>query len=389
MRMVKHAEPSVFSVLGLSFIFLLGLISGPVASASGKLQAQDPVIESVTDSTADGPHIFRHDDTTFIVFYLCHDSLLEKNYVQYDTLRFQGFCHDTGLMYKIPVEPPAIDPCVYFDIPRFLMLSDIHGEYENLVKFLLNFGVIDENLIWIWGDGHLVIAGDIFDRGEKVTECLWLIYRLDRDSREAGGRVHFLLGNHELMVLRGDDRYINDKYLKGIVKKSRISHKDLYGPDMVLGRWLRSLNTAVRINNILVVHGGISPYLVEKNYDLRQLNSIVRKNLDLRSSQLAFDDEIKFLFGSKGPLWYRGYHYEMEDLYPRTVPEEIDDILNNFGADAVVVGHTEVDQVSMLYGGRVWAIDIPVEELGGFQGLYWKNGRFHQVTKTGEMHLME
>jgi len=389
MRMVKETEPPAFCISALFWTLLLISISASTANASDELQAQIPVVENSLDSTADGPHIFRDNDTIFKVFYLCHDSIIEKDYSQSDTLRFSGFCDDSGLTYLIPVERPADNTCVYSDVPRFLVVSDIHGEYEDLVEFFLNCGVIDENLRWNWGDGHLVIAGDIFDRGDRVTECLWLIYQLEMDSRKAGGRVHFLLGNHELMVLRGDDRYVNDKYLNGIVKKSRISHKDLYGPDMELGQWLRSLNTAIGLNDILIVHGGLSRQLVEKHYDLQKMNAIVRENIDLRSSQLAFNTEIKFLFGSKGPFWYRGYHYEVENLYSQAAAEEIDEILGHFGAKAVVVGHTEVDQVSVLFGGRVWAVDVPVQELGGFQGLFWEDGRFHRVSKTGAIEPIE
>ena len=71
--------------------------------------------------------------------------------------------------------------------------------------------VIDTDLTWSFGDGHLVIVGDVFDRGPNVTECLWLIYRLEQEASAAGGAVHFLLGNHELMVMRGDLRYLNER----------------------------------------------------------------------------------------------------------------------------------------------------------------------------------
>jgi len=149
------------------------------------------------DTTADGPHIYRQSDSTAIIFYLCNDSIIRQTEKISDTLKFTGLCHDSGLEYKVPADPKEFDPCRYNDVSRIMALSDIHGEYEHLCEILINSGVVDDKLYWVWGDGHLVIVGDVFDRGDKVTECLWLIYRLETEAKKYGGRVHFLLGNHE------------------------------------------------------------------------------------------------------------------------------------------------------------------------------------------------
>ena len=102
--------------------------------------------------------------------------------------------------------------------------------------------------------------------------------------------MHVILGNHEKMVLRGDNRYIHDRYLKGIVRKTRIRHEDLYGPDMALGRWLRTYSTALVINDILYTHGGMPPYLAEGAWSLAGLNSQMLSVIDMSSSAVAFDE---------------------------------------------------------------------------------------------------
>jgi len=337
----------------------------------------------------DGPHLYWPNDSSVIVFYLHDGEIIKKSFTIADTLRFRGFGADTSVGYLIIKESPEKEVCIFRDVSRILALSDIHGEYEYMADILTGAGVIDNEGHWTWGTGHLVINGDVFDRGDKVTECLWLIYRLEKEARRAGGAVHFTLGNHELMVLRGDNRYVHEKYQKGIVKKSRIKHEDLYGPDSELGRWLRSLPTVIKINDILFVHAGIHPAILDYSFSPGDLNDAVRRGLDLRSSQLAFNDTVKFLFGSKGPLWYRGYHYEMEDRYPKATDSELDRILGFFDAQKMVVGHTEVDSVTVLYDDKVIAIDIPAEELGGFQGLLWEKGRFYRVNADGTRALLE
>ncbi len=351
----------------------------------------DAVIDSIhlEDPLRDGPHVFWQTDSSAIVFYLCNGIMEKRTFQISDTLRFSGFCLDNAIEYIVTADAAVIQPQVSDDVSKIFAVSDIHGEYEHLVDILTNGGVIDRERRWSWGDGHLVIVGDIFDRGARVTECLWLIYRLESEARENGGAVHYLMGNHELMVLRGDKRYVNDKYLKGIVKKTRIKYEDLYGPDTELGRWLRSKHATIKINDIVFVHGGLSPYVMHRNLSMEQINETVRNSIDLRSSRLAFDDLSRFLFGNKGPFWYRGYHYDMEDDYPQVLSEEVDSILSFFGASTIVVGHTEVDSVMSVWNKRIIGIDIPVDELGSLEALLWDDGRFFRVTGNGDLRPIE
>ncbi|MFH2049162.1 MAG: metallophosphoesterase [bacterium] len=337
----------------------------------------------------DGPHVFWQNDTTAIVFYLCNESISKDTFYSTDTIRFNGLCDDSNIEYVIPINNYSIAPYEFKNVSKILAVSDIHGEYEYLRDILFNAKVIDSNQNWIYGDGYLVIDGDIFDRGDMVTECLWLIYRLEIQARQQGGMVHFTLGNHELMILQGDNRYINEKYLDGIVKKSRIEYIDLYGPDMELGRWLRTKNTAVIINDILFVHGGISPSFVEKELKLEWLNKTVRDIIDFNSAQIAFDSTAKYILGSYGPFWYRGYHYEMENRYPQITMAEVDRQLEYFGVDAIVVGHTEIDSLMGLYDNKIYALDIPFDELNGLQALLWQDNKFYRVSVDGSQVLIK
>jgi hypothetical protein len=341
------------------------------------------------DSLNDGPHVYWQTDSSAIVFYLCSGAVIKHSFICIDTLRFHGFCQDSGVEYTIPLKSPAVKPHIFNNASRIIAISDVHGEYGHLIDVLVDGGVIDDQHRWVWGDAHLVVVGDVFDRGDEVTECLWFIYRLELEAERNGGRVHFILGNHELMILRGDNRYVHGRYLNGIVRRTGIEHEDLYGPDMELGKWLRSKHTMVKINDIIFVHAGISPFLIDRDLDLRNINETVRNNIDLRSSRLAFNEPIKLLFGGKGPFWYRGYHYEMEESYPRASQGVVDSILTYYDADAIVIGHTEVSQVSAFYEGRVIAVDVPVEDLGCLQALLWQYGKFYRVTEQGELQPIE
>jgi len=347
----------------------------------------DPSLSDTSVSVSEGPYVLWRASDCVTVFYLCGEEIVSHDFKSADTIRFTGLCEDSLRQYAIACRSWEIAPIEYTGVSKIFAVSDIHGEYEVFESLLKNAGVIDDNLNWTFGDGHLVIDGDVFDRGDRVTECLWLIYRLEQEAPGRGGRVHFLLGNHEKMVLRGDLRYIHESYEKGIRKKTRITYDDLFGPDMELGRWLRSKNTIIRINDVLFVHAGIIPWVVEQDYTMEQINEVVRKGLDLRSYDLAFGAEPGLFVGREGPLWYRGWLEE--NGYPKETPDQIRRTLDHFGARKVVVGHTGVEQVGYLQNGLVIGIDVPVEDLGCLQGLLIENSEFYRVLGSGQKELLE
>jgi len=330
--------------------------------------------------------VYWESNASAVMFYLCDGKFDGRRVDVRGASLVEGFCGDTDTQYRLDPRAPEVEPDTYRNVSRILAVSDIHGEYDALVGLLVKAGVVDEDLKWSWGDGHLVIDGDVFDRGDQVMECLWLIHRLEQEARESDGRVHYLLGNHEAMVLQGDLRYVNEGYLDGIVAESGIRYQDLFGPAMEFGRWLRTKHLAIRINGILYVHGGMGPEMVTRDLDIGEINAQGREGVDLRSYDFVFKDLPGFIFGSAGPLWYRGYHQAMS--YPKATQEDVDEILEHFGATAVVVGHTDIGEIQSLYGGKVFGIDVDVATLGGLQGLLWEGGEFFKIRENGRRESM-
>lgn len=336
-----------------------------------------------SDSLDDGPHVYWRDASTALVFYRCGETLRSSGWLSVTgPVEVKGLCADSTAAYVLSPAAPPVEPDVFDDGKRIFAVSDIHGEYQALADMLRKAGVVDAGLAWAWGDGHLVILGDVFDRGAQVTECLWLIRRLEREARQAGGRVHFVLGNHELMVLQGDLRYVHERYQKGIVATSGVDYDDLFGPAMELGRWLRSKHVAVRLNGVLFVHGGLGPEIIERSLDLASMNAQARSAIDLRSYDLVFADMPGFLLASDGPIWYRRYHRGTA-ADPQLTQEQMEAVLRHFGASSVVVGHTDIGQIQALYGGKAYGIDVAVPDLGGLQGLLWERGAFYRVRTDG------
>ena len=148
---------------------------------------------------------------------------------------------------------------MFTNIDSIYVLGDIHGRFDILSKLLQNARVIDSNLNWIANQKHLVALGDIFDRGQDVTRTVWFLYKLERQAKEQGGRVHVVLGNHEIMTFGNDLRYLSGKE-KLIANMYNISYSEMYSPrHSILGKWLAQKPGILKINKALFAHGGITP----------------------------------------------------------------------------------------------------------------------------------
>ena len=94
------------------------------------------------------------------------------------------------------------------NVDRVVAISDVHGAYDAMVETLRNVDILNDELSWTGGTSHLVIVGDLLDRGPRSRDAMDLLMRLEVEAQSAGGRVHVLIGNHESMNMIGDLRYV-------------------------------------------------------------------------------------------------------------------------------------------------------------------------------------
>ncbi len=336
----------------------------------------------------DGPHIEWQNDTLVRMFYMVYDTikkfpLLKDDFfsINSDTVTLTGFAGDTN-RYTI-TRKKGNDPSTFENVPRVLAIGDIHGQYSAILNYYINNKIIDENLNWIWGDGHIVMLGDVFDCGNQVTECLWLIYQLDIKARKHGGRVHMLLGNHEVMIMTNDTRYLNKKY-EVFSNYFLRDYAGFFDVNSELGHWLRDRNTIIKINGVVYAHAGISPQVYKRRLSIGDINDYLRAYL--HNPQVANqDDPIYLLTRINGPLWYRGYITDFDNNIMIT-QEEVDKILNFYQAKTLVIAHTENDSITSLYNDKVIAIDVPIRNRVFIpQGLLIENGKYYCVYGDGKL----
>ncbi|MBQ71689.1 MAG: hypothetical protein CMJ67_02160 [Planctomycetaceae bacterium] len=338
------------------------------------------------ESIQDGPHLIWKDETSATMITIVdgkvirseHEGLVGKKVLSTPSRTVPR------LQLSGPVEPQVAS---WPDAERILAVSDLEGNRQTFLDFLRGNGVVDDAGTWIWGDGHLVLDGDIVDRGPEVTELLWMIRRLAREALESGGRVHYILGNHESMVMAGDLRYIHPKY-RFTTDRIGITYDVLHGSQSELGRWLRSHNSVERIGPLLFVHAGYSPELDRLGLELDEINQAIRSGLGPPAWPKDGREDLRtgLIWHSQGPHWYRGYFpRHAADWGGRPSEQEIASILQRHGAEHIVVGHTVVDDVGWIDGRpELIGIDVDWSDPTEAAGLLWDGGRLFKVDAKGE-----
>lgn len=341
---------------------------------------------------------------------------------------------------------------------RVVAIGDVHGAYDELRQILRAAGLTDAEDRWIGGETRLVQTGDFTDRGSRVREVMDLLRRLQREAPASGGEVVVLLGNHEMLNLIRDTRDVAsnpelcarftdersaerreaawkgwrewrdrqqrrrgeldaeeeaklDEPLRRFLEQSRdqwmashpaglVEYQRALAPDGEYGRWLRGLSTAVRVDDTLFLHGGISPELGVST--LEELDRLHREEIDAadrawrrledrgqilpwfswvetrlalkyeilvptgdRQRSLAveawtrFDALVDRIGSADSPLWYRGYSLPPKGLADVELEALLDRTEAEYGVHRVVAAHSPLDDAKILtrLEGRLFLID--------------------------------
>jgi hypothetical protein len=250
-------------------------------------------------------------------------------------------------------EPPKIEA----PFPgRIVAIGDLHGDDGQALLAVQLAGVADEAGRWTGGNTVLVQTGDVTDRGPHSKEVIALLRKLQPEAEAAGGRVVPLLGNHEVMNMQGDLRYVSPEDVAGYGgEAARAAAFSETGED---GAWLRQLDATTRIGDTVFVHGGITPKWAR--HGIENINRDVRAAIPTPKAEILGED---------GPLWYRGYMSDPE----ATACKALAEALAAMGARRMVVGHTRTEdfRIQTRCEGALVAIDVSMSKAydGGHLGV--------------------
>jgi hypothetical protein len=311
--------------------------------------------------------------------------------------------------------------CELPSAPRLVAIGDVHGAYPEFLAVLRLAGLIDAKDRWAGGKTHFVQTGDILDRGTETRPVMELLMRLEGEAKKAGGRVHALLGNHEIMNVLGDLRYVSREEYKAfetprsreawdafyrsrldaarqVAKQAQepfdeavfrkkfeeeaplgfVERIQAFSEEGRYGRWLRERRGIVKIGGVAFVHGGLTPEVAALGCEA--INATVRREITGDIAKTRLEPLQSLAAGESGPFWYRGMAREDEATW---LPS-LEQVLTGIGAQKVVIGHTVTGdgRIRARFEGRVVMIDV------GMNPLYGRNLAALEIGADGRMSAL-
>lgn len=227
---------------------------------------------------------------------------------------------------------------------RVVAFADVHGAFDDWTRLLRELQVIDADNNWVGGRSHLVSTGDLVDRGPDSRKVVELLMQLQRQARAAGGDVHLTLGNHEVMVMTGDLRYVSeaefaafaadetpadrealwqgyrrvnpggsDDEVRALFEREYppgfVALRKAYSPGGELGDWLLQQHFVIRVNDKVYMHGGISRAAA--------FHSLDELNEQMMGELRDFLENMAALRAAGVMPWHVGYHDRLQFLNAR------------------------------------------------------------------------
>jgi hypothetical protein len=219
---------------------------------------------------------------------------------------------------------------------RIVAIGDIHGAYEAFVNILRKTELIDSGNRWIAKNTTFIQPGDVLDRGADSKKAMDLLMQLEKQAKGKGSQVIPLLGNHEVMNLIGDLRYVSEgeyasyadqnsssrrdkalqeyeNYLQSRAESRKgqtapytpelrvawkqkhpagyFEHREAFGPNGIYGKWIRTHKAIGEVKGILFLHGGLSPAV--SSFSVKTLNAQIQKEIQ------TFDETKKYFIDRK------------------------------------------------------------------------------------------
>ncbi|KAM6602467.1 hypothetical protein CsatA_022076 [Cannabis sativa] len=294
-----------------------------------------------------------------------------------------------------PETPSAPLQTRYPAADRLIAVGDVHGDLEKTKQSLRIAGLINDSDKWIGGSTMVVQIGDVLDRGNSELKILYFIEKLKREAARSGGTIISMNGNHEIMNVEGDFRFVTPNGVKefenwaewyqignemktlcknlknpknpfeGIpmgfknIKKefsngfrARIAALRPSGP--ISTRFLSQNVTVVVVGESVFVHGGLLPEHVAKP-GLEKMNEEVRNWINGSKGKEA--PSPYYCRSRDAVVWLRRFSHEAAEMCDCSTLEHV--LATIPGAKRMIMGHT-IQQVGIngACEGRAIRIDV-------------------------------
>lgn len=259
---------------------------------------------------------------------------------------------------------------------NIVAVGDLHADLVSAKKAFSIAGITDAQGQWILKDSIVVQTGDLTDRGPDGLPLLKWIRDLERQAVAHNSQFIVLLGNHEVMNVSGDWRYVSQADVASFGGLEARKRAFVTGGEW--STWLHDKDAVLKLGDTVFVHGGVSREFARPAKTL---------SAEVRQAMLGIGD--RSILGSEGPLWYRGYWQHTEV----TACEEAHYVLSKMGAKRMVMGHTTQrdGQIHSRCSGVLFAIDTGISRHYGEHpsALRITGSRVEAIYATGPVLLSE
>ncbi|KAG0243993.1 Metallo-dependent phosphatase-like protein [Mortierella sp. GBAus27b] len=240
---------------------------------------------------------------------------------------------------------------------RIVAVGDLHSDYAQTLAVLRLANIIDKDANWSAGSDTLVQTGDNVDRGAGTIPIYQLLQKLRTQAKAAGGEVINLYGNHEIMNIGGDLRYVTPEEIETFGG----SEKRKQAWDIRTG-WLgqfvfNDFNiTHIQHGHTLFSHADMHPDWASKGIDA--MNKLAHDAL--------WDKQYKApIFTTDGPVWNRAF--AKEEAGKSATCQAIETVKKTLGVKRLVSGHTvnKSGKILSLCNGSYLGIDVGITNYYG------------------------
>lgn len=215
----------------------------------------------------------------------------------------------------------------------------------------------------------IIITGDVIDRCRNINvdTCLYsvndedcdykilkLLFALDDKARQYNSRLILILGNHEIMNIQNDLRYVSNK---GLLNTNRV--KKIHE---LLETNINKVYGLIRVNNFIACHGGINSRFFKQFSQNEELISVFNKIV----REFIIDNKHEEIIKNySNPFWDRTNgtgDYLDREIYNDIFINNILNINRNLNDLNIIVGHCPQNMQNLPQGinkaDRIWRIDI-------------------------------
>jgi len=233
---------------------------------------------------------------------------------------------------------------------RIVAVGDLHGDLQVARRVLRLAGALDASDHWAGGKLTVVQTGDTLDRGDEDRAVIDLLERLRSEAAQAGGKLIVLSGNHEIMNVAGDLRYVSPTSAAAFEQGRAAA----FAPAGTYARVLADWPVIAQVGRTVFVHGGVLHEHVRYGIDAinRETSAWMRGEAPAPAVIMRED----------APVWTRLYSAEPD----AAACAQLRQVLAALGADRMVVGHTPQSHgISAACGSQVWRIDTGLSHFYG------------------------